>query len=50
MFQLNESDFKRIKPLMKKGIEYPEVLSIAEGNNPGQIYADDKTHPRTALV
>ena len=50
MKKILESDYHRISMLLSEGIKYPEVISIIERNNPGEIFVDDINEPNTALV
>lgn len=48
--ELEKRNFRSISPLVTQGIRFPEVLSLAERNNPGRIFADNPGRPGTALV
>lgn len=50
MYLLPQESFSKIKPLLKDGHSYPEILSIIECNNAGWIYVDQIPMPKSALV
>lgn len=50
MYELQQEDFYKVTPLLNGGHLHPEILSIIEGNNPGWIFVDQSTQPRSALV
>ncbi|MDP5276026.1 GNAT family N-acetyltransferase [Chengkuizengella axinellae] len=50
MKELLEKDYNKILKLLDRGIQYPEVISIIEKNNPGTIFVDEIYEPKSALV
>ena len=51
MKQLMQPDFYKVKNLYSKDIpNYPVVMAIIEGNNPGKIWVDNVEHPSQSLV
>jgi len=48
--QLHKQDLDSIKRLLGSSIQFPEALSVIEGNNPGWVFAGDSANPGTALV
>lgn len=50
MYELVQEDYHLVKPLIAGGHLHPEVISIIELNNPGWIFADTFTNPKSALV
>jgi RimJ/RimL family protein N-acetyltransferase len=48
--ELKPNEFEKVRSLFQ-GFEYSLSIQAAiEGNNPGRIFADDVSHPRTALA
>lgn len=50
MQEISNVDYYTVKPLLKGAHIHPEIVSIIEGNNPGWIYVDELTAPKSALV
>lgn len=51
MNQLMKSDFYKVKNLYSDDIpNYPVVMAIIEGNNPGKIWVDNTNNPSQSLV
>jgi GNAT superfamily N-acetyltransferase len=50
IYQLEKRAFRLIEPLVNSGIRFPEILSVARGNNPGWVFVDDSRSPSSALV
>ncbi len=50
MQELAFEDFHKVNLLLTGGHMHPEVISIIEQNNPGWIFVDQLTRPRSALV
>ncbi|BBI30815.1 GNAT family N-acetyltransferase [Cohnella abietis] len=50
MYELSRDQFHKAIPLLENGHPHPEVQSILENNNPGWIFSDQVSSPRTALV
>lgn len=48
--KLTKSDFTIIKPLLPGLESHPVIFGVIDGNNPGEIYVDNKMDPRTALI
>ncbi|WP_202709527.1 GNAT family N-acetyltransferase [Sporosalibacterium faouarense] len=40
MNELPRHDYDKVIKLLDMGIRYPEVISVIEGNNPGDVYVD----------
>jgi len=50
MQELKPNEFERVRPMFH-GFDYSLSIQAAiEGNNPGRIFVDDVTHPRTAFA
>ncbi len=50
IFELEKTSFTKIKKISYEGIQYPEVQSIIDLNNPGWIFVDNLNNPQTSLV
>lgn len=50
MYELQKEAYPHVRSLLDSGHLHPEVLSIMNGTNPGWIFADHDTAPRSALV
>jgi RimJ/RimL family protein N-acetyltransferase len=51
MHRLELQDYERVRPLFKEwGKTHLNAIAVIEGDAPGEIYADDVTHPKTADV
>lgn len=47
---ISKEKYSTVIGLLEEGIKYPEVLSVLEGNNPGDVFIDDIDSPKTGLV
>ncbi|OME66966.1 hypothetical protein BSK65_20960 [Paenibacillus odorifer] len=50
MHEIHHEDYYKVKPLLHGEHIHPEILSVIEGNNPGWIFVDQLTAPKSALV
>lgn len=50
MDRMLREDHHKVIKLLRDGIKYPEVMSVIEGNNPGDIFVDNINTPTTGLV
>ncbi|MFS0863087.1 GNAT family N-acetyltransferase [Fredinandcohnia sp. 179-A 10B2 NHS] len=50
IFKLTKSDYTIVIPLLPGLENHPVIFGVIDGNNPGEIYVDNKINPRTALI
>ncbi|MFT4416263.1 GNAT family N-acetyltransferase [Fredinandcohnia humi] len=48
--KLHTADYKMVKPLLPGLESHPVINGVIDGNNPGEIYADDKNNPTTTFI
>lgn len=48
--KLDAVTFKNVKPLLTGLEKHPVINGVIDGNNPGEIYVDNRNHPETAFI
>ena len=50
LHELESQDYERARPLFARWRAYLVIFAVLDGTCPGQVYVDDREHPRTALL
>ena len=49
--QIKQGNYERVRPIFAELAEtHLNITAVLDGNCPGQVYADDVTHPKTAYL
>jgi hypothetical protein len=50
MYELKESHYERVRPLLKELDFYLIITAVIEKASPGRIWVDNPEHPKIALL